>query len=146
MTQPAAFRATYSDLRFVKTRKVAQIVLEMPLENADAFLAAFGTPNPAEEKWCAIARLTDKQPKEAAPETDHHGWHDLKPSAQAAIRCHDPLFQQFFLTEGQPDTANKLRNKLQIKSRSELDSDDEARAKWEKVDNAFIEWKRRRKL
>ena len=147
MQQQAAFRATYSDLRFVKTRKVCQIVLEMPLENADAFLSAFGTPNPAEEKWCALARLVDYQPpEEAQPEPDHHGWHDLRPSAQAAIRCEDPLFQQFFLTEDKDDTVRKLRNTLKVASRSELDRNDEARNRWERVDGEFIEWKRRRKL
>ena len=49
MTQ-AAFKATYSDLRFVKSRKVAQIVLELPLEQADGFIQAFGTPNPRQKR------------------------------------------------------------------------------------------------
>lgn len=146
MTQPAVFRATYSDLRFVKSRKVAQIVLEMPLESADAFLAAFGTPNPAEEKWCAIARLVEPPLEEAQPEPDHKNWHNLRPSAQAAIRCDDPLFWQFMGAGGHIEAVRKVREVIGIISRKELDTDNMARSRWEEIDGAFIEWKRRRKL
>lgn len=146
MTKPAAFRATYSDLRFIKTRKVAQIVLEMPLEQADAFLAAFGTPNPAEEKWCAVARLVDHPAEEAQPEPDHHGWHELRPSAQAAIRCDDPLFWRFIMVNTKERAVAAVREACGVKSRSELDKRHDARVLWEHLDGQFIEWKRRRKL
>lgn len=146
MTQPAAFRATYSDIRFVKTRKVCQVVLEIPLEQADSFLSAFGTPNPAEEKWCAIARLTDKPPQEAQPEPEHTGWHNLRPSAQAAIRCEDPLFWQFMMVNTEEKVVAAVREACGVKSRSELDRRKDAQMLWEHIDGEFIEWKRRRKL
>lgn len=145
MTRPAAFRATYSDLRFIKTRKVAQIVLEMPLESADAFLAAFGTPNPSEEKWCAIARLVDHDDK---PQTEHEHkpWDSLRPSAQAAIRCDDPMFWQFLSVSNKDQAAENVRRSCDVPSRSQLDRSYDARSKWEAMDEAFMEWKRLRKL
>lgn len=45
----AAFKDTYSDLRFVKSRKVAQVVVELPIEEASRFVEAFGAPDPSKE-------------------------------------------------------------------------------------------------
>lgn len=149
MTQPAAFRATYSDLRFVKTRKVAQVTLELPIEQAGDFVAAFGAPNPAEEKWVAIARLSEKaqpQPEETKPEHEHTNWHSLRASAQAAIRCDDPLFWQFLVVSSKEEAIKKVRWACDVSSRSLLDRDADARSKWDEMDEQFIEWKRRRKL
>lgn len=50
-------QATYSDLKFIKTRKVWQIICEVPLEHFDKVNAALGSPNPEFEKWVAIAPL-----------------------------------------------------------------------------------------
>lgn len=146
MTQPAAFRASYSDLRFVKTRKVAQITLELPIEQAGEFVAAFGAPNPSEEKWVAVARLVEQKPEEAQPEPTHKDWHNLRPSAQAAIRCDDPLFWQFLGVNNKDAAITKIRWACEVESRAELDRDNDARSKWDEVDGQFIEWKRRRKL
>lgn len=54
----AVFRATYSDWKVVKGRKVVQVVLELPLETADeAYRVLGGMPIAASEVWCAVARL-----------------------------------------------------------------------------------------
>ena len=58
-----AFQATYSDFKLVKTRKVVQIVLEVPLEAAGhAYNVLGGMPTFGNEQWFAVARLI----KEAA--------------------------------------------------------------------------------
>lgn len=57
--QPAAIRATYSDLKFLKTRKVAQVVLELPIEQAGEFVSLFGAPDPSRETWVAVALLSE---------------------------------------------------------------------------------------
>ena len=57
MTAPAAIQGSYCDLRFVKTRSVAQVIVEIPIEAADHFIAAFGVPLPGQEKPVAIALL-----------------------------------------------------------------------------------------
>ena len=60
--KPAAFSATYSDLKLIKTRSVVQFIFEVPLEAAGhAYNVLGGMPSPMEEKWFAIARL-EKQP------------------------------------------------------------------------------------
>jgi hypothetical protein len=58
MTDEAAFKATYSGFKFVATRKVAQIVLEVPSEQAMRVLECLGgMPDGANERWCAVAVL-----------------------------------------------------------------------------------------
>jgi hypothetical protein len=56
--KPAAFSATFSDLKVVKTRGVAQFIFEAPLEAADHALNVLGgMPQPMKERWVAIARM-----------------------------------------------------------------------------------------
>src|SRR4051794_33494293 len=55
---PAAIQGTFADFKLVKTRRTVQIVIEVPIEQADQALAALGgLPQPAEEKWVAVARI-----------------------------------------------------------------------------------------
>jgi hypothetical protein len=118
----AIFAATYSDLKFIKTRKTAQIILEIPLEAASAFLEAFGAPNPAAERHVAIAALHSREeherlhtpaeqetPPAALPEAykvyDVKGREATKPQGrpfeklpypqQAALRCQDLNFREY---------------------------------------------------
>ncbi len=49
----AAFQGSYCDMKFIKSRSVAQVVIEIPIEQAAAFVAAFGAPDPAKE--CPVA-------------------------------------------------------------------------------------------
>lgn len=57
MTAKIVFQGNYSDLKFIRTRGVCQIVVEIPLEDGQRFVAAFGAPSPANEVPVAIARL-----------------------------------------------------------------------------------------
>lgn len=54
----AAIRATFAEWRMVKTRKVLQLVFEVPLEQQAGVLTTLGAPMPDAEIWCGIARLT----------------------------------------------------------------------------------------
>ena len=106
--------ATFSDFRLVKGRKVCQLVCEVPLEQADAALAALGgLPNPHAERWVGIVPLK-AQPQgqdnsgsapspsladaadspAAAPKPKKH-WDELKPSQQAGIVCNDHRFDDW---------------------------------------------------
>jgi hypothetical protein len=50
--EPAAVKATFSDFRLIKGRKQAQLVLEIPIEEADRALAALGgIPQPQSDHW-----------------------------------------------------------------------------------------------
>jgi hypothetical protein len=99
MSDPAAIRGTFADFRLIKGRKVAQMVVEIPIEEADAALATLGgLPQPAAERWVALAALnvTSIKPQEK------RRFEDLKSAMQAGIRCADPPFWKF-LTEQYAD-------------------------------------------
>ena len=107
-----AIAGTYSDLKFIKSRSIAQVVVEIPIERAGEVVALFGTPQPGAEVWVALARLNDNPagsfngrtsgfdpedggstPSPAAkPRTP---WSDMPPAQQAGIRCADPKFMAF---------------------------------------------------
>jgi hypothetical protein len=55
----AAFRAVFSNFKFVKGRGVVQVILEIPVEGYDEAYRVLGIPNDAESKWVAVARLVE---------------------------------------------------------------------------------------
>lgn len=113
----AAFKATYSDFRLIKGRKVVQFVFELPIEQADVALKVVGgMPNPAAEVWCAVARLDPtKIESEVVPTEGRQrapretGTIDTSPASvpdiparainrlaqRAGILCNDPLFHRY---------------------------------------------------
>lgn len=141
----SAFKATYSDLRFVKSRKVAQIVLELPLEQADGFIQVFGTPNPASETWCAIARLAIAQEK-SKPDNPHKSWDRLRLSQQAAIRCSDNTYRHWLCVDDEESAKAQVRKACEVDSRAELDTDETAANRWQAMEEEFATWKRTRHL
>lgn len=143
----SAFKATYSDLRFVKSRKVAQIVLELPLEQADGFIQAFGTPNPASETWCAIARLAIAQ-DQSVPQKIHKtkSWDELRLSQQAAIRCSDETYRHWLCVDDEESAKAQVRKACEVDSRAELDTDEAAANRWQAMEEEFATWKRTRHL
>ena len=56
----AAIAGTFADLRTVKTRGICQLVIELPIEQADHALEMLGgVPQPGKEKWVGVARLQE---------------------------------------------------------------------------------------
>jgi hypothetical protein len=153
MSDPAAIRGTFADFRLIKGRKVAQMVVEIPIEEADAALATLGgLPQPAAERWVALAALnvTSIKPQEK------RRFEDLKSAMQAGIRCADPPFWKF-LTEQYADNdvvsnlaeircadeaAKVVRNICGVASRSNLNLDPRAAAKWQELDAYYMLWLR----
>lgn len=146
MTAPAAIRATYSDLRFVKSRKVAQITLEVPIEEAANIVAMFGTPNPASETWVALARLGGASVPQAAPEKERRRFSELPPAQQAALKCQDEAFRRwlweahYFPTEDEDDVAEWIRVQCEVKSRADLNTNPEAAERWLTLLREFDVW------
>ena len=61
-----AFRATFADMKLVKTRQVAQLIFEIPIEDFDAAYEVLGgMPVPAKERWFGIAAIKSPEEKEA---------------------------------------------------------------------------------
>lgn len=120
MTDAAAFRACFTDWRLIKGRKVVQVVLELPIEQADqAYQALGGMPNPAQSAWVAVARLKPERQvvpnrnNDSSPERDKSqpaSEHPEPPvrarkpvasekrlAQQAGIMCAATDFQQFLI-------------------------------------------------
>lgn len=151
MTKPAALRATYSDLKLIKTRQCVQIVFEVPLADFDAAYEVLGgMPNTANERWFGIAALKEVQtPGQIAPSPDRakRDWPDLQPSQQAGIRCSEPIFAAFLREtysdewfEGSQDAAECVRLICAVESRSML-NDGPFRVIWHQLDEQYQAWK-----
>lgn len=131
MNKPAAISADYVDLKFIKTRKVCQIVLECPIEQGSAFVAAFGTPLPDRNIPVAIAMLDmavlpgitlREQLKRSLEATKPKGGALAR---RAGILCGEGSFATFLATiKGwQCDPATAVRKHCWVSSRANLDHD-----------------------
>lgn len=166
--KPAAFQAAFSDLKLVKTRQVAQLIFEIPLADFDAAYEVLGgMPNPASERWFALAAINPSQaekesnrtpspttapqpeiqPRPAGVVKEKRDWRDLQPAQQAGIRCGEPLFQAFlkeqynYTIQNSNDIATAVRAICGVNSRVELGTNHKARVLWHQLDSEFETWK-----
>lgn len=154
MDKLAAIQGDYCGLRFIKSRKVAVIEIEIPIERGAEFVATFGAPDTSTGVPVALARIDPKashapaapeaqQPRSAsAPERgEHRSWAELSPAQQAGIRCNDPLFQRFMKErKGVDDAADGVRGICGVASRSQLTG--MAAGAWRALDDEFVLWQR----
>jgi hypothetical protein len=137
MTDAAVTQGTFADFRLIKGRKVCQIVIEVPIEQADQALAALGgLPQPATEAWVAIARLETKT-RVVPIKPDN-----TKLSLEAALRCREPMFQRYLNVSDENEAAEAVRKACGISSRAGLNTDPEAARAWRALDGQFLAWKR----
>lgn len=157
MSAPAAFQGDYCDLRFVKGRKVCQIVIEIPIEAGASFVAAFGAPNPAVTIPVALARLggvVENETPVALLKEDAIALPKNKGGKlcqKAAILCNEGAFRTF-LAERDPelkkhfkmlDTSmaiDELRATCGVQSRSEIDGNEEAAHKFKNLEREYKAW------
>ena len=153
MTAPAAVMGDYCDLKFIKSRKVAQVIVEIPIEASAAFVAAFGTPSQATGVPVAIARIDPKAASETAkpsqePSTkDKKIWRDLRPSQQAGMRCNEPAFWGFLYdkydsAQGTDAASNFVRDFCGVKTRADILEGTRAAQKWADLDREYTAWLR----
>ena len=156
MSAPAAFKATFSDFRLIKGRKVAQLIFELPIEGCDAALEAMGgVPQPHEERWAAIARI-DLKAVSAAPEPlkERRSWSDLSYAQQAGIRCNEPDFWKFigevcdvgtFEDIKSPEgAASFVRIHCNVESRAHIKPNTPPGIRWRDLDVKYEAWQRER--
>lgn len=141
----AVIRATFSDFRIVKGRKQAQLIFELPLEQAQDAVLKLGMPNPSEPAWCAIALLdmakTQEPQSSAKSEAAKKAYRDMPEWKKAATRCvmlcKDGRFQDWLRDkqrrgrnwsnlDREQVTAGCLKDQLRIESRSEIATDERA--------------------
>lgn len=158
-----AFRAVYADWKLVKTRSVVQVVLELPIEQADAAYEVLGgMPQPSKERWFGIAAIKSpaslsppKESGEPQPVLDKpqagakRDWRDMPPAQQAALRCNSPVFTAFLKEERSDDwheagadPAECVRLICSVASRSHLNTEHRARVVWKQLDDQFQAWER----
>lgn len=151
MTRPAAIQGCFSDFKLIRGRKVAQLVIEVPLEQADAALQALGgIPNPADERWVAVARLNPEAKQPQREETDEEGrkrrFHEMNPAAQIAMSCQSPSFREFLRDrEGyihdDADTADAwVKGILRVRSKTDVVPGSQAFAKWNEMRGNYEVW------
>lgn len=123
MTSNRVMSGTYSDFKIVKSRSVIQVIVEIPIEQGDAFIDMFGIPKPGEEVWVAVAELNRAAVGPAEPTEASRA------IQQAGIICNSERFGTWLrdhrnmegVNPQDPATiANALRSILGIKSRTEF--------------------------
>lgn len=133
-------KATYSDLKTVKTRSVCQLVLELPIEQLTDVVGLLGAPLPSGEVWVAVARLRPEAV--AAPQPELEAPHKPKSLAQiAGIICNEPAFWKYVQVEGAEEAAKYVRGHCGITSRAALDSNEDAAQAFRTLKADYIIWR-----
>lgn len=142
----AAFHATFHDLKFIRTRKVVQVVLEAPLEHAPHIIEVLGTPNPAEEHWVAVARLVGfdrDKPDKKEPREKTEG---ERAKGHFEACCQDDEFMNWFwsprvdksnLVSPPANNREALKEFLAIESANEFLTDPNVVKHWNSLYESF---------
>ena len=142
----AAFQGSYADMKFVKSRSVVQIVIELPIERAAAFVAAFGAPEPSKECPVAIARIDTSTASSGAEKPTKRAFNELPIAQRSAMLCEREAFRTFLNQQrlcnvtNAEDAASALRGLLSIRSRADLGTNIVAATKFEALEREFNDW------
>lgn len=140
MTQDV-IQGTFSDLKLIKTRSVAQIVIEVPIEAADHALSVLGgVPQAGKECSVAVARLNLGRSHKAAWPSGLGLAPHTSPSQEAGMYCTDSDFQEFLVTPTEDGAAAKVRAICKVPSRRVLDQSESAAKAWDTLKHDFYGW------
>jgi len=133
---PDVISGDFSDFKLVRTRGVAQLVIEIPIERAKHALDLLGIPESGKSTSVAVARIKSVEkwpqnqiliPKVKTP------FSELPPSQQAGILCDDTSFIEWSLGAGRwadLPVDSWVRTYCGVTSRKELDQGDHAASPW----------------
>lgn len=104
------------------------MIIEIPLEQGEQLIDAFGFPNPGAEIRVAVARLVDPAPtpakqsdkSEAAKAAYSAKSEGEQAVVRAALLARDPRFQVYAKVTNETEAANFIRNRCVIESRREI--------------------------
>lgn len=140
MTKPAAVAGSYADLKLIKSRSVAQLVIEIPIEQAEQAVTAFGIPQPGKEVAVAVALLKQSPTIEHEPRQAKRRFYDMPLPQQAALLCNDKAFARWLVGRADvsaDEIAVTMRNRLGITSRSLLSIDGDAAQRFREMRDEF---------
>ena len=153
---------TYADLKIIKTRGVVQLVVEVPLERGKEVTDLFGLPQPNAEIPVVVARMDPEKLKaesnvvqiedhrQPTDDVDDEPHRPPRPLSQiAAMFCNSAVFQKFIEEESEgwdhrptsDEAADWLRANCGIKSRTELNTNAEAAARFRKIRGQYEAWR-----
>lgn len=152
----AAFQGTFADFRMVRGRKVAQIIVEVPLEQAGAALEAMGgLPMPEESRWVAVARMSlpTENTATAVGQVASGGATEIPraksektPAQKAAIRavllCKEPAFQKWIGAKDAEHAAWKVRGEIEAASRRDIAADPDVYDRWMRLEGEYRDFQR----
>ncbi len=81
-------------------------------------------------------RVLDSE-DEPEPPPPSRKFKDLPPSQQAALRCKEPVFQEWVEATSEDDCIAKVYDRCGIQSRRELDTPGNAQDNWVALESAF---------
>jgi hypothetical protein len=142
MSKPAVIKAVFADYRRIKSRKVMQLVFEVPLETWPADYKVLGEPEIETSQWFAIAKMAGMA--EPAPTPDEIG---SKLVANAAMMIQEPSFHQFLrerhnvVVRNNMDADHAIKALLGIASKREIGIDPAASEKWRDLRASYEAWK-----
>lgn len=138
----AAIKAVYTDYKRIKSRKVHQVVFEVPSEKWPEIYRVLGEPNIETSDWFGIAKMNVQEP---APTPKEQG---SNLAANVAIMLKNPVFKKFLRERGgisvmgdEEKTANfNLKKILKIGSKSELNTNPQKAEAWRDLRSEFKAW------
>jgi hypothetical protein len=160
VTKPSAFRATFADLKVIKTRQCVQIILEVPTEQFDAAYEVLGgLPNPAAERWFAVAALAqDSKPASERSQAvvldkpqsgGKRDWRICRrrnrPRSVATTSCLRLSSKRSDLTIGTRPAQirrNASVSSAALRRGALLNTEHRARVVWKQLDDQFQAWER----
>ena len=136
-----AFQATYSDFKIIRGRKVCQIVLEVPLEAADAAMAVLGgVPRPDQETWVGVARIAPASPQEL-PARPVDGKEDKSLVLRSVMLSDDKRFAVYVdHRNGMGGPTDYIRNYCGVKSRKDIVIGSPAAREFIELEADFYTW------
>jgi hypothetical protein len=132
-------KATYADLKTVKTRSTCQLILELPIEALTDVVGLLGAPVPGNEVWVAVARLRPEAVQQEPEQLDPP--RPAKSLAQiAGIVCSQPAFWKYINVADADAAADYVRGHCNVSSRAALDHNEDAATAFRTLNTDYKLW------
>ena len=150
MSEAPAIAATYVEWKMIKTRKVLQLVFELPLEQQQDVLMKLGAPRPDRDDWYGIVPLQKPPTATAIPQKDlarseagkqrYAESDDMERArTRSAMLPNDPQFQAWCKRQTPETAAEFIRSACGVGSRREIAFEQSAYEAFLQLETEFAE-------